>query len=526
MSNSPSIKRRPAAVLLLTLGLALGLLGVEASLSEVKQSPAPTLEGEALTPNVFADLAEQTLPSVVAVYVKQDREQQLAELHDRMEPFKEFFDDPRWKQFFDSPTPEEAPEEGPWGELPEAQSSGSGVIISKDGFIVTNNHIIEAAMGRDGTVREGAISVILSDDTEIAADKVKVVAADSLLDIAVLKIDAPGHELRPIVWGDSSKMRIGDWVIAIGNPLGLRGSVSKGIVSAKGRKIGKAGIEHLIQTDAMINPGNSGGALVNLKGELIGVNMAIATTSGFFQGIGFAVPSNDAKYITDQVIEKGKIERGYIGISMRNIEDKKLREAMGLKDIEGGVLVFDTVPDAPAAKAGAKRYDIIMQIDGTKVEETGDVLDLIATKRVGESAELTVLRPEGDALKEMKLMMVVGARPSDRELAKQPEQGPAWQREDTPSAVQGMDLGLELEPAQSGELTGLRVKAVKSGSPAARVGVQKDDVLLELNRRPLGSLDDYDAALAATAKGQPALLRFYSQRFAQELLVAVTIGNE
>jgi serine protease Do len=137
----------------------------------------------------------------------------------------------------------------------------------------------------------------------------------------VLKIDSKGRDLKPLPWGDSSKMRIGDWVIAIGNPLGLRGSVSKGIVSAKGRKIGKAGIEHLIQTDAMINPGNSGGALVNLRGELIGVNMAIATTSGFFQGIGFAVPSNDAKYITDQVIETGKIERGYIGISMRNLDD-------------------------------------------------------------------------------------------------------------------------------------------------------------------------------------------------------------
>jgi serine protease Do len=160
------------------------------------------------------------------------------------------------------------------------------------------------------------------------------------------------------------------------------------------------------------------------------------------------------------------------------------------------------------------------------VEETGDVLDLIATKRVGESAELTVLRPEGDSLKEMKMTMVVGARPSDRELAQQPETGTNWQKEAEPAEAKGADLGIELEPAQSGELTGLRVKAVRSGSPAARAGVQKDDVLIELNRRSLGSLDEYDAALAATPKGQPALLRFFSQRFGQELLVAVPFGSE
>jgi serine protease Do len=528
MNSAQSIHRRPAPILLLTLALGLGLLGVEQRLSEARRPALAAVESELLTSNVFADLAEQTLPSVVAVYVKQDRKEQLAELHDRMEPFKEFFDDPRWKRFFESPEQdgEETPK-GPWDELPEAESSGSGVIISRDGFIVTNNHIVEAAMGRDGVVREGAISVILNDDTEIPSEKVSLVAADSLLDIAVLKIDATGLDLKPITWGDSSKMRIGDWVIAIGNPLGLRGSVSKGIVSAKGRKIGKAGIEHLIQTDAMINPGNSGGALVNLKGELIGVNMAIATTSGFFQGIGFAVPSNDAKYITDQVIEKGKIERGYIGISMRDLEDEKMRAAMGLKDVKGGVLVFDTVPEAPAAKAGIERYDIIMEIDGGTIEKTSDVLDRIATKRVGEKAEIKVLRPDGAELKEVLLSMDVQARPPDRELAMQPMQGPSWKRESpNPEQAQGQDLGLDLEPVQSGGMTGLRVIHVVPGSPSAQGGIQKDDVLLEINRQPLGSMDEYEAALAAAPASQPMLVRFYSQRFTRELLVAVELKNE
>lgn len=526
MNSAQNIRRRPAPILLLTLALGLGLLGVEESLSEARRPAVPKAESELLIPNVFADLAEQTLPSVVAVYVKQDRKEQLAEFHDRMEPFKEFFDDPRWKKFFESPDPgsEDAPE-GPWDDLPESESSGSGVIISKDGFIVTNNHIVEAAMGKDGEVRGGAISVVLNDDTEIPSEKVSLVATDSLLDIAVLKIDPTGLDLQPIKWGDSSKLRIGDWVIAIGNPLGLRGSVSKGIVSAKGRKIGKAGIEHLIQTDAMINPGNSGGALVNLSGELIGVNMAIATTSGFFQGIGFAVPSNDAKYITDQVIEKGKIERGYIGISMRDLDDEKLREAMGLKEVKGGVLVFDTVPDAPAARSGIQRYDVIVEIDGAGIEQTSDVLDRIATKRVGEKADIKVLRPEGTVMKELHLTMEVQARPPDRELAMQP-QGPTWQREIPKTQTTGTDLGLELEPAQSGGLTGLRVKRVAPGSPAAQGGIQRDDVLLEINRRPLGSMDEYDAALASATPGQPILIRFYSQRFTRELLVAVDLKNE
>jgi serine protease Do len=444
-----------------------------------------------------------------------------------MEPFKEFFDDPRWKKFFDSPNPGEETPKGPWDNLPEAQSSGSGVIISKDGFIVTNNHIVQAAMGQDGILREGAITVVLNDDTEIEADKVRMVAADSLLDIAVLKIDAEGRDLKPITWGDSSKMRIGDWVIAIGNPLGLRGSVSKGIVSAKGRKIGKAGIEHLIQTDAMINPGNSGGALVNIRGELIGVNMAIATTSGFFQGIGFAVPSNDAKYITDQVIENGKIERGYIGISMRNVEDESMREALGLQDVEGGVLVFDAVPDAPAANAGIQRYDIIVEIDGEPIEETSDILDLIATKRVGEKADITLLRTTGDSMNKMNMSMEVGARPSDQELAMQPMPGTQWQRKaPAQEEKQELELGLELEPIRSGDNSGLRVKRVGSGSPAASGGIQKDDVLLEINRRPLGSMDDYEVALAAVQEGHPHLIRFFSQRNGRELLVAVDVGNE
>jgi serine protease Do len=357
---------------------------------------------------------------------------------------------------------------------------------------------------------------------------VKVVATDSLLDIAVLKIDPAGRDLQPLPWGDSSKMRIGDWVIAIGNPLGLRGSVSKGIVSAKGRKIGKAGIEHLIQTDAMINPGNSGGALVNLRGELIGVNMAIATTSGFFQGIGFAVPSNDAKYITDQVIETGRIERGYIGISMRNLDDDGLRAAMGLQDVIGGVLVFDTVPDAPAAKAGIQRYDVIVRIDGDRIEETSDVLDRIATKRAGQTAELTILRNENGGLKEVELTMEVGVRPSDRELAMQPHSGPTW-RSEAPEREGGgksHDLGVELEPVQSGGVSGLRVNRVKSGSAAARAGLQKNDVLLEVNRQPLGSLDEYEAALASGEPDQPVMLRFFSQRLGREVLVAVPLESE
>lgn len=459
-----------------------------------------------LVPNTFVNLAERTLPSVVAVYVKMDMRDQVKELRDKMEPFKEFFDDPQFKRFFDKQQQEEKDnKDDPHGDPRENRTSGSGVVISHDGYIVTNNHIVEQA-------KPGTISVVLNDDTEIHADKVKLIAKDELLDLAILKVDPAGLDLKPIAWGNSDKMRIGDWVVAIGNPLDLRGSVSKGIISAKTRKIGKAPIEHLLQTDAMINPGNSGGALINLQGELIGINMAIATNSGFFQGIGFAIPSNDARFIADQVIKDGRIRRGYIGIIMKPLEEESLRKALGIAEGTTGIIVQEVVADAPAAKAGVQPYDVISKVDGANVKDTSDLLGIIASKRVGDSAELAILRRVESKTKEVSLRMQVTERPTDPTQVRSEAR---WKpKEETPKLS-----GMTLSPIRQESKGALQVTAVEPRSPAARAGIAPGDVILEVNRKPVGSLKDFTDSLSDAGEGTPFLVRY--ERDGRSEIVAV-----
>lgn len=510
----------PASAFLLGLLLSLGLLGLrgdEATSLARADSPSAS-DSPYIIPNLFADLAETTLPSVVSVYIRYDRKQSIADIQKRMEGLKEFFDDPTLDQFFDERKKRADEEDDPHNLLPERRTSGSGVIISRDGFIVTNNHIVAEANG-------GKLGIVLHDNTEIPPEKIRIVATDTLLDIAVLKIDAEGLDLKPVKWGDSDRLRIGDWVISIGNPLDLRGSVSKGIVSAKGRKIGKVGIEHLIQTDAMINPGSSGGALINLDGELIGINMAIATTSGYFQGIGFAIPSNDARFITDQVIKTGKIQRGWIGIEMRNLTDANRRRASGMKPGESGILVFNIHPDAPAKLAGVQDYDIISKVDGRKILDTSDLLELIASKRVGETAELTVLRIKDGKLREIKLDMKVQTRPPDEVLEGYVQAGGGINN--LPEAAPSTDeLGLILEAAVSPKgRPGLLITVVKSGSPAARANLAEDDYILEIDREPVETLGDYRDAVEGLEKGQRVFLRYFDRATGREQLTTIARGG-
>lgn len=525
--------RWPVTVLLLASIFGLVMVGVY---HERAGALNPGVEGDPATadyliPNTFAELAEESLDSVVAVYVKYDQREELRKIHEQIEPFKEYFeDDPELREFFNMPQPGEEGEDGqesqPMPGMPEARASGSGVIISEDGYIVTNHHIISAALQRDGTFAGDRVSVVLNDDTEVPPEKVEVLATDTLADVAVLKIDPEGLDLKPLKWGDSDSLRIGDWVMAIGNPLDLRGSVSSGIVSAKGREIGKVGIEHLIQTDAMINPGNSGGALLNLRGELIGINMAIATTSGYFQGIGFAIPSNDAKYITDQVIKEGKIERGYIGIEMQDLEDEELRQALGMEDQEGGILVRAVREGAPADKAGIEPYDVILEIDDVPIMDTGDLLEIIAMKRVGETAQIEVLRNEGGALNERTFQMEVGARPPDHELSRI-LQSDSWGAGPQKVISETDDpLGLVLEPIVINGNRGLEVTEVASESPASEIGIMAGDIVIEVNQQRVTTMDGYEEALEAAPRGEPITVRFYSRRAGREMISAIEIPEE
>ncbi len=503
--NQPCFRRGGGGSVVLACGLALALLPAAAG-------PALSAEPgqELLIPNVFADIAEQTLPSVVAVYVRRDVRAEMEALRER---FRQFRDDPRFRQFFEGePSPERdgsGSEGDPHSDLEEARTSGSGVIIAPEGYIVTNNHIV-------GNAQPGTVSVVLHDDTEVPADKVQVIAQDEYLDLAVLKIDPAGLTLKPLPWGDSDQLRIGEWVLAIGNPLELRGSVSKGIISAKNRKIQKAPIEHLLQTDAMINPGNSGGALVNLRGELIGINMAIATRSGFFEGIGFAIPSNDARFITDQVIQDGRVRRGYIGIYMTPLADDAVRQALGVEEKATGIVVMDIVQGAPADRAGVRAYDVITAVDGVNVEDNGDLLGLVAGKRVGDVARLTILRRERGELKRLALDMQVTERPPDGALIPPRRRVP---RMEPPKAPTIGGLGLELRVVQEGEASALVVERVEPGSPAARAGLLAGDVLLDVNRTPVMTLSDYAEAVGGQAPDRPHLFRI--QRSGRDLLVGV-----
>ncbi len=493
---------------------------------------APSEVNPVVTQNTFAEIAEKTLPSVVSVYVKTDIREQLKEMRERLGPLGDkFFQDPSLRPFFkhspDGKDGKEGDEDNddrgqsdgdPHKDMYETKTSGSGVVISEDGYIVTNLHIIDDA-------KPGTISVVLNDDTEIPAEKVKVVATDELIDLAVLKIDADKHPLKPLAWGDSDSMRIGDWVVAIGNPLDLRGSVSQGIISAKARKIEKVPIEHLIQTDAMINPGNSGGALVNLKGELIGINMAIATNSGFFQGIGFAIPSKDARFVTDQVIQNGKVRRGFIGIEMSPLNDK-LRKALGIGDgIKEGIAVTDVRSGAPAEQAGVQNYDIITEVDGVKIKQTGDLLGIIAGKKVGETAKLTVLRSVEGNVKELSLLMKVAERPSGDELAKQRREAMTPTEKKKKEEPKG-EIGLQLRPYSQGGVEGLEVVKIEPNSAASKSDpkINVGDVVIEVDRKTVKTLEDYNKAIEQAPKDRPHVVRYMQD--GRRMLTTIERGGE
>jgi serine protease Do len=357
--------------------------------------------------------------------------------------------------------------------------SASGVIIRADGYIVTSNHVVEK-------VNPGDLEISLSDGRSFS--KVQLVGADELTDLAVLKMDASG--LPAATWGDSDKLEVGDIVVAIGNPLEFNNSVSEGIVSAKHRMIKKAAIEDLIQTTAMINPGNSGGALVNLDGELIGINMAIATSTGLWSGLGFAIPSKTARDVTDQIIARGKVARGYLGIEMARLTNN-LAHQLGY-DQGFGIIVKDVVVGSAAEKAGLQRYDIIAKVNDAEIKDIFDMHRNVGARGAGETVDLEVWRDEDTTrLVQRRVKVQLDERPLQEDLqtkkAEPPRPGVKSER--------GI-LGLKVSPAPSGK--GVIVDDVESGSRAALGGLKKGDVILQVNKRDVNSAEDLKKATQGT----------------------------
>ena len=376
---------------------------------------------------------------------------------------------------------------------------GSGFIITADGYILTNNHVV------DGATR---VQVRLDDGREMDA---KVVGRDPQTDLALLKIDATNLPVVPL--GDSGALKVGEPVMAVGNPFGLEQTVTTGIVSATGRVIGEGPYDDFIQTDASINPGNSGGPLINARGEAIGMNTAIVSGSGGSIGIGFAVPMHLAKFVVPQLADKGRVERGWLGVSAQPLT-RDLAASLGLSRTEGA-LVSQVWDGSPAAAAGMRRGDVIVELDGRKIGRTTDLSLLVAAAPVGKDVKVSVLR-EG---KPVTLTARVARREQPATLSAAPQAEPE----------QRARLGVAVEPvtpALASQLgvnnaSGLIVRQVQAGSPAAEAGVRPGDIIVEANRHPVKSVDDLRRAMDGTQAGASLLLLIQREGSTSYLAVKV-----
>jgi len=367
------------------------------------------------------------------------------------------------------------------------QAAGSGVIMTSDGYILTNHHVVDSAT---------RVHVVLADKREFDA---KVVGTDSDADIAVIKVDATG--LPAVTIGDSSRVEVGDVALAIGNPFALGQTVTMGIVSALGRTgLGIERYENFIQTDAAVNPGNSGGALVNTRGELIGINTAILSESGGNQGIGFAIPSNMARSLMNQIKDHGQVTRGYIGIVPQDLTPQ-LASSFGVKDTRGALVSF-VEDNSPAANAGMQRGDVIREANGTAINDQGELRNKIAELEPGNTLSLKVLRNGA----EKSLSVKVAARPVETasKSAPVPDAGTSGK---LGVAIQDLNPQIARQLGIPSSVTGVVVTQVQPDSPAADAGIKRGDVVQEVNRHAVKSASDFRDAVSQSAKSLLLLIQ-------------------
>jgi len=454
-----------------------------------KKQAVSNLEGTGQFPS-FADLVEVLQPSVVNIsttnVVRQRSPFQRGPGSPRggNDPFNEFFE-----KFFgggDSPQKEF-----------KRQGLGSGFIMTEDGYVVTNNHVIDKAQD---------IEVVLQNGDKYEA---KVVGKDPKTDLAVLKFE-PDQDIQAVKFGDSDSdnLRIGDWVIAIGNPFGLGYTVTAGIVSAKGRSLGLGAYDDFIQTDASLNPGNSGGPLFNLKGEVVGVNTAIVARG---QGIGFAIPIDLAEFVIDQLKSDGKVVRGWLGVYVQKVTPE-IASSFGLKE-DGGALVSDLAPDGPAEKAGIKRGDVVVEYDGKKVKDVSDLTSLAAETAPGTEVDVKIIEDGKAKIIKVKL----------EEFPDQRAQISDEVRENLGIRVKKLtpDIAKRFNLDQD---DGIIISNVQQGSAAADAGLKPGDIILEINKKPINTLDNYSEALDNVKSGDTAL--FLVKRGTNTIYSALRVSKD
>lgn len=438
-------------------------------------SVATTGAGTLPANETFINIAKAARASVVNISSSRKIKQE-------GQPFGNPFDDPFFRRFFGDEFDKrfKAPRERERQE----QGLGSGVVVSTDGYIVTNNHVVEQA---------DEIKVLLGDKRSF---KGKVVGTDPKTDLAVIKIDAT--DLPTLKWADSGQLQVGELVLAVGNPFGLNQTVTMGIISAVGRaNMGIVDYEDFIQTDAAINPGNSGGALVNLRGELIGINTAIFSRSGGYMGIGFAIPSNMVRNVMNSLVKHGKVVRGWLGVSIQELTPDLAKE-FGVADAQGA-LVADVLDDSPAAKAKLQRGDVIVSFNGVPVKDPSHLRSMVAETSPDTTSTVTILRDKDK--KDVKI--IITELPKD--LAKASNEGPESSKGD--HALAG--LTVEDNKDRSGKSRhrgGVVVTDVEPDSATERAGVRPGDVIMEINRKPVRTVADFDKLTGQLSAKTPVLL--------------------